>query len=114
MPYTIHALKVERVNWPGTDKAKEFKSTVRVENPVTQEGREVVVEMNSPLRYHFDNRTYYQSQMDSGRAGNITGFQVVQNPGAHVPYWACSMIAAGMALHFGLKLKEFLNRRARR
>ena len=112
LPYTVHVLKVERVNWPGTEKPKEFKSTIRVDNPKTNEQREVVIQMNDPLRY--EGRTYYQSQMEVGGPANITGFQVVENPGATVPYIACTMITIGMGAHFLLKLIEYLNRRARR
>jgi hypothetical protein len=68
--------------------------------------------MNEPLRYQ--GRTFYQSQMDTHRGGNITGLQVVKNPGAHVPYVACILIATGMAAHFLLKLVEFLRRRGAR
>jgi ResB-like family len=112
LPYTVHAVKVERVNWPDTEKPKEFKSVVRLENPTTQETREVLIEMNEPLRYQ--GRTFYQSQMDTTRGGNITGFQVVKNPGAHVPYVACTLIAVGMAFHFLLKLVTFLKGRGAR
>jgi hypothetical protein len=112
LPYTVHAVKVERVNWPDTEKPKEYKSLVRLENPTTQETREVLIEMNEPLRYQ--GRTFYQSQMDTGRGANITGLQVVKNPGAHVPYVACTLIAVGMAGHFLLKLVEFLRRRGAR
>ena len=112
LPYSIQAIKVERINWPNTDKPKEFKSTVRLENPTTQESREVLIEMNRPLRY--EGRTYYQSTMDTGGPANLTGFQVVQNPGSHIPYVACTLITLGMAFHFLLKLIDFLNRRARR
>jgi hypothetical protein len=112
LPYTIHAVKVERVNWPGTEKPKEFKSLIKIENPQTQEEREVLIEMNDPLRY--EGRTFYQSSMDTGRAGTMTGLQVVQNPGATVPYVACILITVGMGAHFLLKLIEYLNRRARR
>jgi ResB-like family len=112
LAYSIQAIKVERINWPNTDKPKEFKSTVRLENPATQESREVLIEMNRPLRYQ--GRTYYQSTMDTGGPANLTGFQVVQNPGSHIPYVACSLITLGMAFHFLLKLIDFLNRRARR
>ena len=110
LPYTVTAVKVERVNWPNTEKPKEFKSTVRIDNPETQEQREVVIQMNDPLRY--DGATYYQSQMDRRGETNVTGLQVVRNPGSHVPYVACLLIAVGMSLHFSIKLIDFLNRRA--
>ena len=112
LPYSIQAIKVERINWPNTDRPKEFRSSVRVENPTTQESRAVLIEMNRPLRY--EGRTYYQSQMDTGGPANVTGFQVVENPGSHIPYIACSLISFGMAFHFLIKLIDFLNRRARR
>ena len=38
--------------------------------------------------------------------------QVVRNPGWMMPYVSCFMVSLGMALHFGLNLVQFLNRRA--
>ena len=112
LPYTVTAVSVERENWPGTMKPKEFKSVVRVDHPAFQESREALIEMNRPLRY--EGRTFYQSTMNVGGPAKVTGFQVVQNPGSHIPYAACTLITLGMAAHFLLKLVEFLKRRARR
>jgi len=40
-----------------------------------------------------------------------TVLQVVQNPGAEMPYIACALVCLGMLVHFGLHLGSFLQRR---
>lgn len=106
LPYNVTAVSVERVNWPNSDKPKEYKTTVKVENTQTGESRDAVIEMNSPLR--FAGSTFYQSSMDNMDDRKFTGFQVVRNPGSTIPYIACILITLGMAMHFLLKLQSFL------
>jgi hypothetical protein len=107
-PYTIHLLKFSHEVFLGTEKAKNFSSLVRLDDPTRDEHREVLIYMNEPLRYR--GETFYQSGFIPGDRGTI--LQVVRNPGWLMPYVACAMVSLGMIFHFGLHLIGFLRQRA--
>lgn len=106
-PYRIYLEEFHHDLYPGTEIPKNYSSRVRL-MPEQGDSREVVVYMNNPLR--FEGQTFYQSGVLPGNAGTI--LQVVNNPGAEMPYVACTLVAVGMLVHFGLHLLSFLERRA--
>jgi hypothetical protein len=111
-PYTIHLIKFEHSNYPGTNIPKDYTSTVRLVDPEYGEDREVKIWMNHPLRYRGD--TLYQSSFfPTGNGTNGTILQVVENPAAIVPYVSCIMISLGMMVHFGMMLNRYMQRRTR-
>jgi hypothetical protein len=102
-PYSVELLKFEHGKYPGTDIPKDFASTVKVTDTATGDAREVRIWMNNPLRYQGDS--LFQSavlQRDSG-----TVLLVVRNPGRLLPYIACTLVALGMIIHFGIRLSRF-------
>ncbi len=111
LPYTLTAEKIEHDKYPGTEIARNFASTVRLQDPRNGEDRTVKIWMNNPLRY--GGMTFYQSSMQA-EAGGVkqTGLQVVRNPGWRLPYISCSLVGLGMLLHFGLKFTDFLKKKA--
>jgi ABC-type transport system involved in cytochrome c biogenesis permease subunit len=109
-PYTIRLLEFRRETYEGTEKDMSYASLVRLEDPARGERRETLISMNNPLRY--EGETFYQSGFLPGDKGTI--LQVVHNPAAQLPYWACGLVAAGMLFHFGLTLVRFLNKQAAR
>lgn len=106
-PYTMYLLDFKHEVYPGTDVPKDFSSRVRLIDPSRNEDREVLIYMNSPLRYQ--GETFYQSSFMAGDRGTI--LHVVRNPVWTIPYWACTIVSLGMLVHFGLHLSEFLRRR---
>ena len=60
--------------------------------------------MNNPLRH--GGLTFYQSGYDPEK-DTVTILQVVRNPGWTLPYIACSLMALGLVLQFGLHLAGF-------
>jgi hypothetical protein len=86
--------------YPGTDIPKNFSSLVRLDDPARGEDRDVLIHMNSPLRYA--GKTFYQASF--GQGDQLSVFQVVQNPGWLIPYISCVLVALGLLLHFWLKL----------
>lgn len=114
-PYTIRLLEFHHDKYMGTDIPKNFSSRVRLTDPARHEEREVVISMNSPLRYGITTlvwdggETFYQSGFLPKDKGTV--LQVVHNPGWLMPYLSCLMVSLGMAVHFGLHLVEFLRRR---
>lgn len=108
-PYGITLLKVTHEVYPGSGIPKNFASRIRVRSDDGQDDREVVVFMNNPLRYR--GLTYYQYQMN--KAEGLTVFQIVRNPSWALPYVACLMMGAGLAVQFCIHLFGFVQLRRR-
>jgi ABC-type transport system involved in cytochrome c biogenesis permease subunit len=108
-PYTIHLKKFEHAKYQGTDIPKDFASTVELTDPEENTDREARIWMNHPLRYR--ESSFYQLSVLRGDGGTV--LQVVRNPGRIIPYIACSMVAGGLLLHFGILLIGFLRRDSR-
>ena len=123
-PYAIHLKKFEHSLYPGTDKPKDFASTVQLIDPRQGEDREVRIWMNNPLRYdaskpqglwgtlkslnplYNESETFYQAGFLPGDRGTI--LQVVQNPSWMWPYVSCGLVALGMLFHFARGLSKFV------
>ncbi len=105
-PFSLTLLKFSHDVYPGTDIPKNFSSRVRLNTPDNAEGREVLIYMNNPLRYA--GLTFYQSGFDGE---HTTILQVVRNPSWLLPYVACSLIAFGLVVQFGIHLIGFIGKR---
>jgi hypothetical protein len=109
-PFTFHLEELRHENYKGTALAKRYASLVRVTDPSRGEDREVLIHMNHP--FYYQGETFYQISVNSTREGaEITGLQVVKNPGWALPYIACFMVSVGMAIHFLLHLLDFFRRK---
>jgi hypothetical protein len=106
-PYSILLREFHHEVYPGTDKPKDYTSLVHLTDPSQREERDVRIYMNNPLRY--GGETFYQTGFLPGDRGTV--LQVVRNPGWLMPYFSCILVALGMAVHFGLHLAGFLQRR---
>ncbi len=95
-PYSVHLLEFKHDKYPGTEIPKNFSSRVRLQRPDTGEDREVLIYMNSPLRYA--GETYYQASFDTDNQGTI--LQVVHNPSWLTPYFSCVLVGAGLVYQF--------------
>ncbi|MFO1478121.1 MAG: cytochrome c biogenesis protein ResB [Verrucomicrobiota bacterium] len=107
LPYSLHLVEFRHDLYPGTQIPKNFSSRVRLQRPATGEDREVLIYMNSPLRY--GGQTFYQASFDPDDQGTV--LQVVRNPGWLTPYFACLLVGAGLVTQFLLHLVPFLKRR---
>jgi len=114
-PYSITLLEARHDKYKGTDIPRDFSSVVMVNNPQTNEKREVKIFMNNPLRY--EGKTYYQYQMAADemflRRGEkpSSTFQVVQNPSWLAPYAACVIVGIGLLMQFLSHFMKFVRRR---
>jgi hypothetical protein len=110
--YTLHLTRFDQKFYPGTKKAKDFSSYIRLVDPSHNEDRDVRIYMNNPLRYH--GETFYQSSVTNDENGQALGtvLQVVKNPGWLMPYISCLMVSGGMLIHFGISLFRFIEKRA--
>jgi ABC-type transport system involved in cytochrome c biogenesis permease subunit len=110
--FWVQLKDVRRVNYSGSDTPRDYRSFVRIVDPVSGEDRNEQIWMNNPLRYR--GETYYQSNYTALPGGReSTGLQIVQNSGWLVPYVACSITALGLCVHFAGTLGTFVRRRSR-
>jgi hypothetical protein len=109
--YTMYLKEFKHDRYVGTNTPRNYSSLVQVVDPATGEDHEELIWMNHPLFYR--GETFYQIQVLQDTAGDEIGtvLQVVRNPGWMMPYVSCLIVSLGMALHFGLNLVSFLNRR---
>ncbi len=107
-PYTLHLIDFKHDKFVGTDTPRNFSSLVRLIDPSRNTDREVLIYMNTPLRYSGD--TLYQSAFKQGDTGTI--LQVVTNPGWLIPYISCGMVTLGLLVHFGIRLSGSIRRKA--
>lgn len=105
--YQIHLVEFKHDKYPGTEIPKNFSSRVRVQRPETGEDREVLIYMNSPLRYA--GETYYQASFDPDNQGTV--LQVVRNPSWLTPYFSCVMVGLGLIVQFTQHLLAFAAKR---
>ncbi|MBI4370918.1 MAG: cytochrome c biogenesis protein ResB [Elusimicrobia bacterium] len=107
LPFSLTLEEFRHDVYPGTDIPKNFSSRVRLRDPGRGEDRAALISMNNPLRY--GGKAFYQASF--GQNDRLSVLQVVRNPGWLLPYAACALIAAGILLHFGLKLRASLGAR---
>ena len=111
-PFYLKLEKFTHEKYRGTDIPKNFASRVHIQRPDTGEDREVLIYMNSPLRYN--GETYYQagfSPKNDQLIHKVTILQVVRNPSWLTPYAGCIMVAAGLVTQFMIHLVGFVARR---
>ena len=111
LPFSLTLIKFSHDIYPGTEIPKNFSSRVRINAPGIP-GREVLIYMNNPMRA--GGLTFYQKSFVAAADvadEHTTILQVVRNPSWLMPYIACSMMALGLVLQFGLHLAAFARRR---
>jgi hypothetical protein len=108
-PFALTLLEFKHDVYAGTDIPSNFSSRVHLTDSVRGEDRDVIIRMNSPLRYGSD--AYYLSCFEPGDKVSI--LQVVHNPAASTPYIACLLIAAGLVAQFLTHLFGFARKQAR-
>jgi hypothetical protein len=106
-PYTLQLVQFRHDVYAGTDIPKNYSSRVRLQRPDTGEDREILIKMNSPLRYA--GETYYQASLDKDDRGTI--LQVVHNPSWLTPYFSCILVGLGLVYQFATHLLGFTVKR---
>jgi hypothetical protein len=109
LPYSLTLLKFSHDRYAGTEIPKNFSSKLRLTTPAGED-REVLIYMNNPLRHA--GLTFYQAGFENN--DRTTVLQVVRNPSWIMPYLACGLMTAGLALQFGIHLFGFVWERRRR
>jgi hypothetical protein len=107
-PYTITLLDFKHDIYAGTDIPSNFSSKIHLRDAARGEDRDVLIRMNTPLRYA--GETFYQASFEDN--DRVSVLQVVRNPAAITPYVACSLVAAGLIVQFLTHLIGFARKRA--
>ena len=112
LPFEIKLLDFTREVHPGTKTPRVFSSEVVVRRG-TDEQR-ALISMNEPLRR--DGHVLYQTNWGPQQAWEIergvppySVLAVSKNTSDQWPRWSCYTIAAGLIIHFLLKLIRFVS-----
>lgn len=107
-PFSVHLIDFKHDRFIGTDTPRNYSSLVRLVDPARHVDREVLISMNSPLRY--SGETFYQASFKQDDRGTV--LQVVKNPGWLIPYASCILVTLGLLVHFGVRLSASVRRKA--
>jgi ABC-type transport system involved in cytochrome c biogenesis permease subunit len=107
-PFSLTLLDFSHDRYPGTEIPKNFSSRIRLQAADPRDSHEALIYMNNPLRHA--GLTFYQAGFENN--DRTTVLHVVRNPSWLIPYVACTMMAAGLLLQFGVHLVGFVGRRA--
>ena len=106
-PYCLELLDFRSDKYMGTENVRSYSSLVRLIDPDKGVNRQVLISMNTPLRYA--GRTFYQSSFTPGESGTV--LSVVKNPGWTIPYLSGMLLSVGLLFHFCFLLSKFIKRR---
>jgi hypothetical protein len=106
-PFSLQLVEFRHDLYPGTEIPKNFSSRLVLHRPDNSEKREVLIKMNSPLRYA--GETFYQASFDTDNQGTI--LQVVHNPSWLTPYFSCILVGLGLIVQFATHLLGFTFKR---
>jgi hypothetical protein len=109
LPFVVRLDDFVKEDHPRIDMPKVFSSDITVDEAASS--RQVKISMNEPLRQ--DGLVLYQSGWgpQNARPGDplFSTLAVVRNPADQYPLYACIVIAVGLVLHFGRKLKKHIS-----
>lgn len=110
LPFSIQLEKFQKVDYPGTDTAMSFQSTVRVNGA----GAPILISMNEPLKH--DGYLIYQASYEMGQGGPTASiFSVNRDPGRMIKYIGAMILVAGIAIFTIMRSKpyqSFMRRKA--
>ena len=106
-PFCLALIDFRSDKYMGTENVRSYSSLVRLIDPDKGVNRQVLISMNTPLRYA--GRTFYQSSFTPGESGTI--LSVMKNPGWTIPYLSGMLLSIGLLFHFCFLLSKFIKRR---
>lgn len=101
IPFSIRLQDFQKIDYPGTNKAREFLSDIVIEDGDIS--WPVRISMNEPLRYK--GYSFFQSSFDQQKEVEVTVLNVVYNKGWIFPYISTLIIFAGLLVHFVMRLQ---------
>lgn len=95
LPFAIHLLEFEKLRYPGSNQAKEYRSLVEISDEFGKQ--QATIAMNEPLRYR--GYAIYQSSFLQMGTEQASVLSVVKNDAWLAPYFATFVLALGLILH---------------
>ena len=102
LPFAVTLNKFTRTLHPGTTMASAFQSDISIDDAGTK--WPASISMNEPLRHK--GYTLYQSSFDLSGEKPFTVLHVVRNRGRIFPYAASLIMALGLLLHLGIRIRQ--------
>ncbi|MBI2336157.1 MAG: cytochrome c biogenesis protein ResB [Deltaproteobacteria bacterium] len=104
LPFRIHLIDFEKQIYPGTNKARSYKSVVTLIDEGIQQRS--VIQMNQPLRYK--NYTFFQASFIEGDGQETTVLAVVKNVGRLFPYISSLIMCIGLLVHLLIQVPKLI------
>lgn len=102
LPFSIALQDFRKIDYPQTQKAKEFESDLIIEDGATE--WPITISMNKPLRYK--GYTFYQSSFDQSTTVEVSVLNVVKNSGRIFPYLSTLLVLTGLLFHCILRVRK--------
>lgn len=102
LPFSIQLIDFEKQSYPGTDKAKSYRSSVIIKDGDLSWESEI--SMNKPLRYK--GYSFFQSSFIDNPTGEISVLAVVWNAGRSFPYISGLLMCLGLVAHLFLRTRR--------
>tara|TARA_Y100001934_G_scaffold220078_1_gene261947 strand:- start:295 stop:1416 length:1122 start_codon:yes stop_codon:yes gene_type:complete len=97
LPFSVQLIDFEKEVYPGTQKAKEYRSHVIIRDDEKDLEWPATISMNEPARYK--GYTLYQSSFDDTGQVEATVLSAVKNEGWLFPYISTLIFILGLVLH---------------
>ena len=101
LPFAIQLNDFRKINYPDTNKAREFESDIIIKDGDIEWPSKI--SMNKPLRYK--GYTFFQSSFEQRPDIEVTVLNVVQNKGRLFPYISTLVIFLGLLTHLIIHLQ---------
>lgn len=108
LPFKIKLIDFEQKKYPGTEKAKSYKSDIVLQEKDFE--RKATIQMNEPFRYL--GYTFYQSSFVENKGVQATVLAVVKNRGRLFPYISSIIICIGLLIHLLIHLPRLIENRS--
>ncbi len=108
LPFKVELSNFEIETYPGTTKAKSYRSTLKVTRG--DQSKTVKISMNRPFRH--GSLTFYQTGYAENSNIMSSRITIMDNPFRSVPYIACIIIITGLLFHFGASFLKSMSRKA--
>ncbi len=114
MPFSVELINSVGEHYPGTNRPSKFQSTIAWTGKDDDSVEKLkTIKMNEPMRY--EGFTLYQANWSEPINGlEFSGFEVVNNPADQWPKACMWISAAGLLIHFALRLFKYLVRETKK
>ena len=100
LPFYIQLESFEKIDYPGSNIAKYYKSAIRIIDKSSSAVIEKIIELNKPVRYK--NYNIYQSSYQ----GEASILAVTKNNTSYLTYISCLLISLGIIISIFTRMQS--------